>query len=150
MSAESSGKMRKRLLDTISFGGFLIVVGLVFYLKRNLLTDFIPFFESFETYVGPPPYSAFAGFYDGISLFFYLLGGWTLVQAAIKVPLGFGAIDILGTVVGGVILLLVGHFIPDIADRVLPPFVLVGVILIIVGFSVIIFSYFKYAGVGKE
>jgi len=108
--ANARKRDRESILDLISLGVFLIVVGYVWSQHVNLPSRILSFLRSMGTYKGLPPYSSYPDIYDSFILVTYMLGAWSFILAVIKIPLGAGVSSALGSAFGGIFLFALGFF----------------------------------------
>ena len=101
---------RESILDLVSLGVFLIVVGYVWSQHIDLPSRILAFIRSMGTYRRLPPYTSYNDVYDSFILLTYMLGAWSLILAVIKIPLGAGVSSALGSAFGGIFLFALGFF----------------------------------------
>lgn len=125
------------IIDLVSFGVLLIVVGYVWSQYARLPSKTLAFLRSIGDYKGLPSYSAYMDVYDAFILGVYLLGAWSFLLAVIKIPLGAGNYSALSSALGGVFLFALGYFAREYIMGGLTATTIVAYLLIIAGLFVI-------------
>ncbi|MGQ9514225.1 MAG: hypothetical protein ACUVTL_04155 [Thermoproteota archaeon] len=126
------------IIDLISFGVLLIVLGFIWSKNTNLPYRAIAFFKSIGQYRNLPPYSAFKDVYEAFIVFVYMLAAWSFLLAAIKIPLGLGVSNALSSALGGIFLLALGYFVREYLRGTFSVASMIGIFLILVGIFIII------------
>ena len=127
------------MIDLVSFGVFLIVVGYIWSQHIDLPSRILSFIRSMGTYRRLPPYSFYNDVYDSFILLAYMLGAWSFILAVIKIPLGAGVSSAMGSAFGGIFLFAIGFFAGEYiegrltATTVLAYVFILGGLLIIAG-----------------
>jgi len=128
---------KESMIDLVSFGVFLIVLGYVWSQHINLPSRILYFIRSMGTYRGLPPYSSYSDVYDSFILFTYMLGAWSFILAVIKIPLGAGVSSALGSAFGGIFLFALGFFAREYVEGRLTATTALAYALILGGLMVI-------------
>jgi len=128
---------RESMIDLLSFGVFLIVLGFVWSQHLNLPSRVLAFISSMGAYRGLPPYSSYADIYDAFILFTYMLGAWSFILAVIKIPLGAGVSSALGSAFGGIFLFALGFFAREYIEGRLTAITILAYVFILGGLIVI-------------
>lgn len=133
------------IIDIVSFGVFLIIVGYVWSQHVGLPSRALAFLQSMGDYKGLPPYSAYTDVYEAFVLLTYLLGAWNFLLAVIKIPLGAGVQSASGSALGGVFLFALGYFTEEYITGRLTATTIVAYLLIIAGLFVIVSALVREA-----
>lgn len=134
------------IIDLVSFGVMLIVIGYIWTQTPHLPSRVIAFFRSIGTYKNLPPYQAFTDVYDAFVILAFMLGAWSFLIAVIKVPLGLGVSSAVSSVLGGVFLFALGYLVREHYAGSLSTMTIVAILLIIGGLFAIVNGIIYEAG----
>jgi len=128
---------RESILDLVSLGVFLIVVGYVWSQHIDLPSRILAFIRSMGTYRRLPPYTSYNDVYDSFILLTYMLGAWSFILAVIKIPLGAGVSSALGSAFGGIFLFAIGFFAGEYVEGRLTATTVLAYVFILGGLLII-------------
>jgi uncharacterized BrkB/YihY/UPF0761 family membrane protein len=138
----SVGFRKKDYLGLISFGVFVIIVGIVFVANPNLVSDFSSWIEQMtdEQHLIRPP----EGFINSAILFFGLIGLFDFFKAGVRLWIVEPRRQALGDILSGVALILFAYLIHLYGGYVLTWQMVLATEAIVVGLLVVLYSIVRY------
>lgn len=128
----------KDYLGLISFGIFLIIVGIVFIASPNIVSDFSSWVEQManqKDFVRPPE-----GLITGAMMFFGLIGLSEFFKAGIRLWIDKSKRKALGGIFSGIALTLFAYLIYLYGDHFLRGYMVLAIEVVAVGLLVILYS----------
>jgi len=138
----SVGFRKKDYLGLISFGIFVIIVGIIFVANPNLVSDFRLWIEQMtdERHLIRPP----EGFISSVVLFFGLIGLSDFFKAGIRLWIAEARRQVLVDILSGVALVLFAYLIHLYSSYVLTWQMVLATEAIVVGLLVVLYSIIRY------
>ena len=137
------GGRRKDYLGFVSFGIFVLVVGIVFVLNPGLISDFQLWIEQMadaEALVRPPP-----GLIASAIVFFGVIGVSDFFVAGVKAWVEKSGIRALGDVLTGCAILLLAYLLTLYESYAIAGQTVLGLEAIAVGLLIVLYSIVKVA-----
>jgi len=140
---ECFGGAGKDYSGLVSFGFFIIAVGIIFIVNPNIFSDFGTWVEAMvsqEGFVRPPE-----GLITGAMVFFGLIGASNFVMAGIKLAAGRGWRRALSDALSGVALVLFAYLINLYGIRSITWQTVFAIEAVAVGLLIALYSLVRYA-----
>lgn len=125
-------------LGLITFGLFIIIVGIVFIAIPNLVSDFSSWVTQManqKQFVRPPD-----GPITGAIIFFGLIGLSNFFEAGIRFLIGRSKRRVLANILSGIALFLLAYLISLYSEHLLRGYIVLAIEVVAVGFLVILYS----------
>ena len=138
----SVGLRKKDYLGLISFGIFVIIVGIVFVANPGLVSDFSSWIEQMtdkQHLIRPVE-----GLINAAVLFFGLIGLSDFFKAGIRLWIAEARRQVLGDILSGVALVLFAYLIHLYGSNVLTWQMVLATEAIVVGLLVVLYSIVRY------
>jgi len=138
----SVGLRKKDYLGLVSFGAFILIVGIVFVANPNLVSDFSSWVEQMtdEQHLIRPS----EGLVSSAILFFTLIGLSNFFEAGIKLWIVKARRRVLADILSGVALVLFAYLINLYGSYVLTWQMVLAIEAIAVGLLVVLYSIARY------
>ena len=140
---ERFGPEEKDYSGLISFGFFIIAVGIVFTMNPGVFSDFgtwVSTMSSQKTFVRPPE-----GLLTGAMWFFGIMGVSDFATAGFKLVLGKGWRRVLSDALAGVAMILFAYLINLYSNRSITWQTVFATEAVAVGLLVVLYSLVRYA-----
>lgn len=133
-----AGERRRDPLGIVSFGVFLLVVGVVFYANPRFVSEFVSWVESManQQVLRRPP----ASLISSAALFFGLIGASNFVTAGIRAAVDKVWRRVLSDLLSGVGLVSFAYLINQYGGHAISWMTVFGVEAIVVGALVVVYS----------
>ena len=137
-----TGLRKKDYLGLVSFGAFILIVGIVFIANPNLISDFSSWIEQMtdEQHLIRPH----EGLISSAILFFTLIGLSNFFEAGIKLWIGKARRQVLADILSGVALVLFAYLIHLYGSYALTWQIVIAIEAIVVGLLVVLYSIARY------
>ncbi len=137
-----AGLRKKDYLGLVSFGAFILIVGIVFIANPNLISDFSSWIEQMtdEQHLIRPS----EGLVSSAILFFTLIGLSNFFEAGIKLWIGKARRQVLADILSGVALVLFAYLIHLYGSYTLTWQIVIAIEAIAVGLLVVSYSIARY------
>lgn len=137
-----AGLRKKDYLGLVSFGAFILIVGIVFIANPNLVSDFSSWIEQMtgEQHLIRPP----EGLVSSAILFFTLIGLSNFFEAGIKLWITKIMRQVLADILSGVALVLFAYLIHLYGSYALTWQMVIAIEAIAVGLLVVLYSIARY------
>jgi len=136
------GLREKDYLGLLSFGAFILIVGIVFAANPNLISDFISWIEQMtdEQHLIRPS----EGLVSSAVLFFTLIGLSNFFEASVRLWISKARRQVLADILSGVALVLFAYLIHLYGSYVLTWQMVLAMEAIAVGVLVVLYSIARY------
>jgi len=137
-----AGFRKKDYLGLVSFGAFILIVGIVFVANPNLVSDFSSWIEQVtdEQHLIRPS----EGLVSSAILFFTLIGLSNFFEAGIKLWIVKARRRVLADILSGVALVLFAYLIHLYGSYALTWQMVIAIEAIVVGLLVVLYSIARY------
>jgi len=137
-----AGFRKKDYLGLVSFGAFILIVGIVFVANPNLVSDFSSWIEQVtdEQHLIRPS----EGLVSSAILFFTLIGLSNFFEAGIKLWIVKARRRVLADILSGVALVLFAYLIHLYGSYALTWQIVIAIEAIAVGLLVVLYSIARY------
>jgi len=137
-----AGLRKKDYLGLVSFGAFILIVGIVFIANPNLVSDFSSWIEQMtgEQHLIRPP----EGLVSSAILFFTLIGLSNFFEAGIKLWITKIMRQVLADILSGVALVLFAYLIHLYGSYALTWQMVIAIEAIAIGLLVVLYSIARY------
>ncbi|TET19729.1 hypothetical protein E3J74_05360 [Candidatus Bathyarchaeota archaeon] len=137
-----AGLRKKDYLGLVSFGAFILIVGIVFVANPNLVSDFSSWIEQVtdEQHLIRPS----EGLVSSAILFFTLIGLSNFFEAGIKLWIVKARRRVLADILSGVALVLFAYLIHLYGSYALTWQMVIAIEAIVVGLLVVLYSIARY------
>lgn len=137
-----AGFRKKDYLGLVSFGAFILIVGIVFVANPNLVSDFSSWIEQVtdEQHLIRPS----EGLVSSAILFFTLIGLSNFFEAGIKLWIVKARRRVLADILSGVALVLFAYLIHLYGSYALAWQMVIAIEAIVVGLLVVLYSIARY------
>jgi len=137
-----AGLRKKDYLGLVSFGAFILIVGIVFVANPNLVSDFSSWIEQVtdEQHLIRPS----EGLVSSAILFFTLIGLSNFFEAGIKLWIVKARRRVLADILSGVALVLFAYLIHLYGSYALTWQIVIAIEAIAVGLLVVLYSIARY------
>lgn len=136
------GERRTDYTGLVSFGIFLLIVGIIFVANPNLVTDFRVWVEEMtnrETFLKPP-----LGLINSATLFFGLIGVSNFFVAGVRFITYKRMRRVLGGVLSGVAFVVFSYLLHLYGSGVLRGLMVLAIEVVVVGLLVILYSIMRF------
>lgn len=136
------GEGERNYLGLVSFGFFIIVLGMVFLLNMNVIEEFrrwIELMTAQHAFVRPPD-----GLLSSAKLFFILAGVSNCIMAGIRIAVNDVKSRIISDALSGIALVLFAYFIQLCAAGSITWLAALAYEVVAVGLLVILYSVLRY------
>jgi len=137
-----AGFRKKDYLGLVSFGAFILIVGIVFAANPNLVSDFSSWIEQVtdEQHLIRPS----EGLVSSAILFFTLIGLSNFFEAGLKLWIVKAGRRVLADILSGVALVLFAYLIHLYGSYALTWQIVIAIEAIVVGLLVVLYSIARY------